>query len=65
VDNRVGWDRSGSVFRAKVVDKRPLFAGLDPTDMTVSEPGGIVQCDLWFRNNPAPLAPRVAAGPGR
>lgn len=63
MDNRVGWDRSGSVFRAKVAEMRPLFAGLDPTDRTVYEPGDIVQCDLWFPNKPVPLAARVAAAP--
>jgi transposase len=63
IAQRVGWDRSGSVFRAKVAEMRPLFAGVDPTDRTVYEPGDIVQCDLWFPNKPVPLAPGVMAAP--
>jgi len=63
IAGRVGWTRSGSVFRAKVAEVRPLFAGVDPADRTVYEPGEIVQCDLWFPNKPVPVGPGVVATP--
>jgi transposase len=63
IAKRVGWDRSSSVLRAKVAEMRPLFAGIDPADRTVYEPGDVVQCDLWFPNRPVPLAPGVETTP--
>lgn len=45
---RVGWVRSASVLRDRVARLRPLFAPPDPASRTGYDPGGLVQCDLWF-----------------
>ena len=45
---RVGWDRSMTVFKERVRELRPLFAPLDPASRTTYQPGELVQCDLWF-----------------
>jgi len=63
IAEKVGWTRSASVFRAKVAEIRPLFAGVDPTDRTEYEPGGIVQCDLWTPNKVVLVAPHVEVTP--
>jgi hypothetical protein len=59
IGRRIGWDRSGSVLRAKVAQMRPLFAPPDPTDRTDYQPGDIAQCDLWFPTRPVPVASGV------
>jgi transposase len=48
IAERVGWVRSGSVLRDRVAALRPLFAAPDPASRTGYDPGGLVQCDLWF-----------------
>ena len=63
IAHRVGWVRSGSLFRAKVASMRPLFAGVDPTDRTVYKAGEIVQCDLWFPKDPIPIGAGLSAIP--
>ena len=59
IAERVGWEFSGSVLRAKVAELRPLHRPADPADRTVYAAGEIVQCDLWF---PGKVVP-VDAGP--
>jgi transposase len=48
VGERVGWVRSPSVLRDRVARLRPLFAPPDPASRTGYDPGGLMQCDLWF-----------------
>lgn len=48
IAERIGWEHSSSVLRAKVAQLRPLYAPTDPADRTVYAAGEIVQCDLWF-----------------
>jgi hypothetical protein len=35
-------------LRKRLAVIRPEYAGIDPVDRTVYEPGEIAQCDLWF-----------------
>jgi len=59
IAERVGWEFSASVLRAKVAQLRPLHRPADPADRTTYVAGEIVQCDLWF---PGKVVP-VGAGP--
>jgi len=59
IAERLGWTGASSVLRARVALLRPRFRPADPADRTSYEPGGIVQCDLWFPDRP--VVP-VAAG---
>lgn len=52
---RVGWDRSMTVFKERVRELRPLFAPVDPASRTAYEPGELVQCDLWFPPTDVPV----------
>jgi transposase len=45
---RVGWQGSSSLFRARVARLRPLYALKDPADRIEYPPGDQMQCDLWF-----------------
>ena len=55
IAERVGWDRSITVFRAHVREIRPQFKPADPASRTTYEPGEIMQCDLWFPPAKIPL----------
>jgi transposase len=55
IAERVGWERSMSVFRARIREIRPQFAPADPASRTTYEPGELAQCDLWFPASPVPL----------
>jgi transposase len=46
IAERVGWERSMSVFRARVREIRPDFLPADPASRTNYEPGELAQCDL-------------------
>lgn len=48
IAERIGWTRSLTILKDRVRVLRPLFAGVDPTDRVVYEPGQVAQCDLWF-----------------
>lgn len=48
IAERIGWAHSLTILKERVRELRPLFAGLDPTDRVVYEPGQVAQCDLWF-----------------
>lgn len=52
---RVGWQHSSSIFRARVALIRPEYQGVDPVDRTEYEPGDIGQCDLWFPATKIPV----------
>jgi transposase len=55
IAERVGWQRSITVFRARVREIRPEFVPADPSSRTSYEPGELAQCDLWFPPVPVPL----------
>jgi transposase len=63
IAERIGWEYSSSVLRAKVALLRPLYRPADPADRTTYVAGEIVQCDLWFPGKVVPVAPRVLADP--
>ncbi len=55
IAERIGWEHSSSVLRAKVAQLRPLYAPNDPADRTSYAAGEIVQCDLWFPGKVIPV----------
>jgi hypothetical protein len=63
VAERIGWQHSASVLRAKVAQLRPEFTPADPADRTEYVAGEIVQCDLWFPPKIIPVWPGVRADP--
>lgn len=63
IAEKIGWQHSSSVLRARVALLRPLFSPPDPADRTRYAAGEIVQCDLWFPGKVVPVAPRVFADP--
>ena len=63
IGERIGWELSASVLRARVAVLRPLYAPSDPADRTEYRPGDIVQCDLWFPPRVVPVAAEVLVGP--
>jgi transposase len=56
IGERIGWEHSSSVLRAKVAELRPLYRPADPADRTTYVAGEIVQCDLWFPGRVVPVA---------
>jgi len=63
IAQRIGWDRSSSILRAKVAELRPLYVPTDPADRTQYSAGEIVQCDLWFPGRVVPVGDTVLADP--
>lgn len=63
IAERIGWEHSSSVLRARVALLRPLFSPPDPADRTTYRAGEIVQCDLWFPGDVVPVAPKVLTSP--
>ncbi len=63
IGERIGWEQSASVLRARVALLRPLYAPSDPADRTAYRPGDIVQCDLWFPAKVVPVAAEVLIAP--
>ena len=63
IAERIGWQHSASVLRARVAVLRPLYAPADPADRTEYRPGEIVQCDLWFPARVVPVGSGVWVGP--
>lgn len=63
IAERVGWEGSASVLRARVASLRPLFRGADPADRTEYAAGQIVQCDLWFPAKVIPDGAGTLLGP--
>ena len=63
IAERVGWEHSSSVLRARVAQLRPLYRPADPADRTTYAAGQIVQCDLWFPGRVVPVGDRVLADP--
>ena len=54
IAERIGWEHSSSVLRARVAQLRPLFRPTCPTDRITYVSGEIVQCDLWFPGKVVP-----------
>jgi transposase len=63
IAERVGWERSITVFREHVREIRPQFKPADPASRTTYEPGEIMQCDLWFPPAKIPLGAGHADSP--
>ena len=63
IGERIGWEHSASVLRARVAQLRPLYAPADPADRTEYRAGEIVQCDLWFPPKIVPVGPGVMVAP--
>ena len=63
IAERIGWEHSASVLRARVAVLRPLYLPADPADRTEYRAGEIVQCDLWFPARVVPVGQGVLAGP--
>jgi transposase len=55
IAERVGWQRSMTVFKDRVRQLRPLFVAPDPVQRTEYLPGELAQCDLWFPPVDVPL----------
>jgi transposase len=55
IAERVGWQRSMTVFKDRVRQLRPLFVAPDPAQRTDYLPGELAQCDLWFPPADVPL----------
>jgi len=55
IAERIGWEHSASVLRARIAQLRPLFRPADPADRTTYEAGQIVLCDLWFPGKVVPV----------
>ena len=54
IAERIGWEHSLTILKDRVRQVRPEYAGVDPADRLVHEPGQAAQMDLWF---PEPLIP--------
>lgn len=63
VAERIGYEHSASILRARVAQLRPLYAPADPADRTVYLAGEIVQCDLWFPEKVVPVGPGPLVAP--
>jgi hypothetical protein len=48
IAERIGWDHSITILKDRVRVLRPEYAGIDPADRLVHDPGAATQCDLWF-----------------
>jgi transposase len=59
IAHRIGWPHSMAPLRKRLAVIRPEYAGVDPVDRTVYEPGQIAQCDLWFPE------PQIPVGSGQ
>lgn len=59
IAERIGWPYSMPPLRKRLALIRPEYAGVDPVDRVVYQPGQIAQCDLWFPET------RVVVGAGQ
>ena len=55
IAERIRWPHSMAPLRKRLAVIRPEYAGVDPVDRTVYEPGQIAQCDLWFPETKVPV----------
>ena len=59
IAERIGWEHSITILKDRVRQIRPEYAGVDPADRIVHEPGAAAQMDLWFPE------PRIPVGFGQ
>lgn len=63
IAQRIGWTHSLTILKDRLRVIRPEYAGVDPADRLVHEPGQSTQCDLWFPPVAVPVGHgQVAAG---
>ena len=61
IAERIGWRHSITILKDRVRAIRPEYAGIDPADRLVHEPGRATQCDLWFPEVRIPVGHGQAA----
>lgn len=59
IAERIGWQHSLTILKDRIRQIRPEYAGVDPADRLVHEPGVAAQMDLWFPE------PRIPVGHGQ
>ena len=59
IAERIGWEHSITILKDRLRQIRPEYAGVDPADRIVHEPGVAAQMDLWFPE------PRIPVGFGQ
>jgi len=59
IAERIGWEHSLTILKDRIRQIRPEYAGVDPADRLVHEPGQAAQMDLWFPE------PRIPVGFGQ
>jgi transposase len=59
IAERIGWEHSITILKDRVRQVRPEYAGVDPADRIVHQPGQAAQMDLWFPE------PRIPVGFGQ
>ena len=59
IAERIGWEHSITILKDRIRQIRPEYAGVDPADRLVHEPGVAAQMDLWFPE------PRIPVGFGQ
>jgi len=59
IAERIGWQHSLTILKDRIRQIRPEYAGVDPADRLVDEPGQAAQMDLWFPE------PRIPVGFGQ
>lgn len=55
IAERIGWEHSITILKDRIRQIRPEYAGIDPADRLVHEPGVATQCDLWFPETLIPV----------
>ena len=59
IAERIGWEHSITILKDRIRQIRPEYAGVDPADRIVHQPGEAAQMDLWFPE------PRIPVGFGQ
>lgn len=55
IAERIGYQHSSSILRARVAELRPYYVGVDPADRLEFAAGELAQCDLWFPDVAVPV----------
>ena len=55
IAERIGWEHSITILKDRIRQIRPEYAGVDPADRLVHDPGDVTQCDLWFPETRIPV----------
>lgn len=59
IAERIGWEHSLTILKDRIRQIRSEYAGVDPAERIVHEPGEAAQMDLWFPE------PRIPVGFGQ